>query len=120
MRVSLRTATPGDLSHQPPDNADVHARLGAFREQPDHRPVADLRVVDDQVFLGFLDELSQGFARVDRADHNTVERRFIGNPLGIGGEELFHFADHIPVLNNQPETTAAVNIQVRPIESEQI
>ena len=54
------------------EDADVDARLHAVLQQLEHLAIADLHVVDEQLFLRALDEARESGSRVLGADEKIV------------------------------------------------
>ena len=63
------------LGLDPAEDPHVDAGLDALRDQPQHRIVAHLRVVDQELLARAADEAAEALARVLRADDETFVRR---------------------------------------------
>src|SRR3954462_10366470 len=54
------------------EHANLDPGLGAFGKKTQHQPVADLRVIDQQLLLRLLDERCQQLARAFRTDDQLL------------------------------------------------
>src|SRR6185503_1656175 len=62
---------------------DIQARLGMILEETQDLLIGDLGVVDQQLFLGLLDESRELLACIRWANHESVETSFIGLTIEI-------------------------------------
>jgi hypothetical protein len=61
------------LSTDRPDDSDIDSLLGPVAQRAQHLGVGDLGIVEEQLFLGPMNERQELFAGVDRADDEGVE-----------------------------------------------
>ena len=86
---SLRMARPLVLRVTLPMMRTSIPCFGSFFEQPGHRPVRDLHVINEQLFFGALDKRGQLLSRIQRADQEPGTARSVGLSLGVAFEKLY-------------------------------
>jgi hypothetical protein len=118
-RILLRLQ-PGASLGELAENTDVDSGLRALLQQRDDRAVADLRVVDQEVLARLFDEGRQSLARVHGAHHEGVESRNVRLARRVRLEELQGFRDQLAVLGDDPEAAAAVDVEPRVVEAEDV
>ena len=116
----LQFATLKMFSRCAPEDADLHARILSFDQQPQHRSIADVGVIDEQLFFRPFDEPGQLVPRIHRTYHKLAASRGIYLPLGISLEEFHAFRDQSAVSGDQAKASATVNVQIREIKSQQV
>src|SRR6185369_5559609 len=99
------------------DDLHLHASLDAFADDPKHRIVTDLRVVDEELLSCALDESGQALPRVFGADDEARVRRRVGLPLEVCFEQLHRFVDELVILRHDAEAPAFFHIEAREIEA---
>ena len=88
MPFSLRMAKPLVLRVTLPMMRTSIPCFGFFFEQPGHRPVRNLHVINEQLFFGALDKRRQLLSRIQRANQEPGIARSVGLSLGVAFEKL--------------------------------
>ena len=92
-RVTLVLDVAAPLRFEPADDPHVDAGLHPLRQQPQHRIVGRLRVVDQQLLARALDEPGEPLARVVRADDEALVAGLVRQAVEVGGEQPVRLVD---------------------------
>ena len=110
----------GSLFTQSPDDPDFNSGFGALLQQPDHGTVADLEVINQQLFLCTFNEAGNLFAGINWADHECVYPGRVDLPLGVRLEKPHRFLHGSGVLRYNAEAAAMLDVEVSVIEGQQV
>ena len=96
---------------------DVDARLHPLDQQPQHRVVGRLRVVDQQLLACAGDEPREAVARILGADDEAFVAGRVRQTVEVGGKELVRFVDQLPVLADDAEAPALGDVEAGEVEA---
>src|SRR5689334_20010025 len=89
-------------------------------QEMDHRSVADLRIINQQLFLRAFNEMRKLLSRVNRTDHEALQSWLVRLASNIGVEQSRGFLQNLGIVDDKSETAAVLDIEVCVIERQQI
>ena len=99
------------------DHAHVEAFLPLLGQNLQHRVVAHLGIVDEQLPARAAQKPRETFARVFRAHHEPLVAGRVRLAVEIGGEQLLRFGDELLVLRHDAEAPALLDVEAGEVEA---
>src|SRR5687767_14972144 len=104
------------LSADRPDDPDVDSLLGPAVQRAQHLGVGDLGIVEEQLFLGPVNEREELLAGVDGADDEPVKAGFVRLSIAIRLEQLQRLLHEGAFPRDDREAAAMVDIEMGEVE----
>src|SRR5207249_7511367 len=110
-------ALDGPLRLDLADHAHVDAFLLLLGQNLQHRVVAHLRIVDEQLPAGAAQKAREPLACVFRAHDEPLVPRYVRLAVEIGGEQLLRFGHELLVLRHDAEAAALLDVEAGEVEA---
>src|SRR5262249_17049076 len=101
------------------DDPNIDGGLCPLFEDPDHRLIADLRIVDQQLLLRAIQKRGKLLPRIHRTDDELVARWLGRMAFHVGFEEPGGLPYHLAASRHKSETARPLEILTSEVKREQ-